>query len=223
MEPLSVAKGVGPALKAVRLVRHIPPVRRWLIGRRLVKLVPGNTLGTFCQVFGEPRSSRRSSDGLVLHQWETPDVTTAAITEWDDVTVLGYRVERANRRFRPHVRLLPDGTDPPFSLHLGKTTFAEVWSQPLKAVGALGASTWEYRELNYLGRPGLYRHYSLVVNDLSLTTEMSEHLRQRKWDCDRGDGGGGGWQAARAVTPVDGYAVYDGDVDVGGWPEQLLI
>jgi hypothetical protein len=141
----------------------------------------------------------------------------------DDVTVLGYSVQRTSRHFRPTVRLVAPGNVPTLLLRLGRTSFAEPDLTPQCVQAWVGASDWDYRELYYLGRPGVYRHYMLAAGDLNGEDELLDLLRLAPTDGLSSKTAPARWQEARASCTVQGYAVYDAEVDVRGWPKSLPV
>lgn len=220
----AMARGVVPAVRAIRLARHLPPIRRLLVTRGLRRLKVGNTLAAFCRVLGEPESSRKEG-GRVRHRFVTRDLAAALITAApDDPTVLVYTITVTNRRFRPRLNLTPR-SGKPLIIRLSSTTVAEaadMMGGGLDAMQAeLGANTWAYQERHYLGRPGDYQYVALAAGELRMTDSLVRFLQSQSTVEATAQqlAQDSLWAEARRLSVIEGYTIYETFplVDEVGW------
>jgi hypothetical protein len=217
--PVRAAK---PAMTLFSLTRFLPPVRRRLVTRGLRKIDVGCTLQYFADSLGVlPRESRHHGD-YGFHRFVFPALEVVAMTTWGEPTVHHYSVARTRvRRYKPKIQLIDKRNRPTLALHLGKTTFTEAAEAPQASAGFLGASTWEYRELFYFGRPGGYKNFELRAG-LRGSDALFQHLRDRGWENTEPPVGDPLWERSRRDTPVEGYAVFDSSFDISQWPDAPL-
>jgi hypothetical protein len=129
---------------------------------RLVRLAVGvggeyvvQTLGV--PTFGRVSQSASSSPRAV---WVLRHCIVAAAFEDDGVAAIS--VITTDRRFHPSLGLLSNHQ---LKGGLGKTTLQSAVSRlPSDAYSALGASTFDYAEEHYFGRPGAYLYYTLSAS-----------------------------------------------------------
>lgn len=132
--------------------------------RALHSLTPGNPMGLVESLFGAPvysQARRRftqcgdelESDGEqslynARHGWLT--------VHYRQGKVIAFAFMLTDRRFRfdlsPTCRGVVSGI-------LGRTTYRQIWAEPIRAVPSVGAYNWSYSELHSFGRGGNYQDY----------------------------------------------------------------
>jgi hypothetical protein len=196
-----------------------PWSRRRRLAAALRTLGMGQTLHTVTRALGDPPVRRVRDAGGLQHTLHCGSVDVVLRTD-DDDAVTAYTVIARDLRFHPRINLTPHSGNP-LIVELGVTTFADLGT-PDAVSGYLGASTIDYRELHYHGRPGDY-HFYVVATDHPSTPSLIDMLHTVEFTPDdrtytrcTPSLGEPPVQAARRATAITRYGVI-GLLDNADW------
>lgn len=130
--------------------------------KRLARLAVGVGGDYVVQTLGVPTFGRvsQSASASPMAVWVLRHCIVAAAFQDDGVAAIC--VITTDRRFHPSLGLLSNHQ---FTGRLGKTTLKSTSSHPPSdGYSALGASTFDYAEEHYFGRPGAYLYYALSAS-----------------------------------------------------------
>ena len=130
--------------------------------KRLARLAVGVGGDYVIQTLGVPTFGRvtRSASASPKAVWVLRHCIVAASFRDDGVAAIC--VITTDRRFHPSLEL---PSNHQFTGRLGKTTLkSTAVNPPSDGYSALGASTFDYAEEHYFGRPGAYHYYALSAS-----------------------------------------------------------
>jgi hypothetical protein len=129
--------------------------------RKFDQLARGMYRDYLIELFGQPVLHEQQEDGRTVLRWRFRHAWCSALMV--NNAVAAYSITTTSRRFAYRTRRLSWGT---LNVSLGRSPFAAAGDPFFGSVEwAIGARRVRYREMHYLGNPGMYQYYVLSSND----------------------------------------------------------